>query len=67
MSFPDRLRCASWPCADLKQEFGYGVYDGVSGLFTQPIHGAKQEGVVGFIKGFGKGIGGVLLKPQAGT
>lgn len=51
----------------MKQEFGYGIYDGVSGLFTQPINGAKQEGVGGFIKGFGKGIGGFLLKPHAGT
>ncbi|KAL8831072.1 MAG: hypothetical protein Q9170_005452 [Blastenia crenularia] len=47
------------------KEFGYGMYDGVSGIFTQPIHGAKQEGVGGFIKGVGKGIGGFLLKPQA--
>lgn len=48
------------------QEFGYGVYDGVTGLFTQPIEGAKQEGVAGFVKGFGKGIGGFFLKPSAG-
>ncbi|KAL9596671.1 MAG: hypothetical protein Q9219_005630 [cf. Caloplaca sp. 3 TL-2023] len=47
------------------KEFGYGMYDGVSGIFTQPIRGAKQEGVGGFIKGIGKGIGGLLLKPQA--
>ncbi|KAL8945293.1 MAG: hypothetical protein Q9211_000169 [Gyalolechia sp. 1 TL-2023] len=49
----------------MEQEFGYGMYDGVSGIFTQPIHGAKQEGFGGFIKGVGKGIGGLLLKPQA--
>ncbi|KAI4253660.1 MAG: hypothetical protein L6R42_007492, partial [Xanthoria sp. 1 TBL-2021] len=47
------------------KEFGYGVYDGVTGLFTQPIEGAKQEGVAGFVKGFGKGIGGFFLKPSA--
>ncbi|KAL8899916.1 MAG: hypothetical protein Q9207_005949 [Kuettlingeria erythrocarpa] len=47
------------------KEFGYGIYDGISGLVTQPINGAKQEGVAGFLKGFGKGIGGVILKPQA--
>lgn len=54
-------------CADPKQEFGFGVYDGVSGLFTQPFNGAKHGGVGGFIKGFGKGIGGSILKPSAGT
>lgn len=42
------------------------MYDGVTGLFTQPIEGAKQEGVAGFVKGFGKGIGGFFLKPSAG-
>ncbi|KAI4196827.1 MAG: hypothetical protein LQ350_006293 [Teloschistes chrysophthalmus] len=50
---------------NLKQEFGYGMYDGVSGMVTQPLHGAKQEGFAGFVKGFAKGIGGLLLKPQA--
>ena len=42
------------------------MYDGISGLVTQPLEGAKKEGLVGLIKGFGKGIGGVVLKPQAG-
>ena len=50
----------------MSQEFGLGFYDGVSGLFTQPIQGAKQEGVAGFVKGFGKGVGGLMLKPGAG-
>ena len=48
------------------QEFGFGFYDGISGLVTQPLDGAKKEGVAGLIKGFGKGIGGVVLKPGAG-
>ena len=51
---------------DDAQEFGYGLYDGISGLVTQPLEGAKKEGVLGLIKGIGKGIGGVVLKPQAG-
>lgn len=33
---------------------------------TQPLEGAKKEGVAGLIKGFGKGIGGIVLKPGAG-
>ena len=48
------------------QEFGFGFYDGISGLVTQPIEGVKKEGFTGLIKGFGKGIGGVVLKPGAG-
>ena len=35
-------------------------------MITQPYEGAKREGVAGLIKGFGKGIGGVVLKPNAG-
>lgn len=33
---------------------------------TQPLEGVKKDGVVGLVKGFGKGIGGVVLKPGAG-
>jgi hypothetical protein len=42
------------------------MYDGISGLVTQPLEGAKKGGFGGFVKGFGKGIGGVVLKPSAG-
>lgn len=47
------------------KEFGYGFYDGISGLVTQPLDGAKKEGFGGFVKGIGKGFGGVVLKPGA--
>jgi hypothetical protein len=47
------------------KEFGYGWYDGVTGLFTQPWKGAQKEGASGFAKGIGKGIGGLLTKPGA--
>jgi len=47
------------------REFGYGMYDGITGLVTQPMKGAKKEGAAGFIKGIGKGIGGIALKPGA--
>lgn len=48
------------------KEFGFGLYDGISGLVTQPIKGAQKDGTAGFIKGFGKGIGGLMAKPAAG-
>ncbi|EGX53914.1 hypothetical protein AOL_s00004g573 [Orbilia oligospora ATCC 24927] len=47
------------------KEFAFGFYDGIAGLVTQPVQGAKEEGHLGFWKGFGKGIGGVVLKPGA--
>ena len=44
-----------------------GLYDGYSGVFTQPFRGAREGGVSGFMKGIiGKGLGGFLLKPNAG-
>lgn len=48
------------------KEFGLGLFDGVTGLVTQPLKGAEKQGVEGLIKGFGKGIGGLVLKPAAG-
>ncbi|KAI1119263.1 hypothetical protein F5Y14DRAFT_397185 [Nemania sp. NC0429] len=47
------------------KEFGFGLYDGITGLVTQPLKGAEKEGSAGLLKGFGKGIGGFLLKPAA--
>jgi hypothetical protein len=47
------------------KEFGWGLYDGISGIVTQPWQGAQKEGAMGFVKGFGKGIGGSMLKTAA--
>ncbi|KAG9236997.1 hypothetical protein BJ875DRAFT_191226 [Amylocarpus encephaloides] len=47
--------------------FGLGLYDGLTGFVKQPFDGAKKEGAVGFFKGAGKGIGGLVCKPAAGA
>lgn len=50
-----------------RHELMYGVYDGVTGLVMQPVHG-WQDGhssfgrIAGLGKGFAKGIGGFVLK-----
>lgn len=44
-----------------------GFADGVSGVFTKPISGAKEEGVEGFFKGLGKGAIGLVARPTAGV
>lgn len=49
-----------------RQEFWQTWYDGITGLVTQPHSGWKQGGMGEMAKGVGKGVGGVLLKPQAG-
>ncbi|KAG4034668.1 hypothetical protein MFRU_002g00250 [Monilinia fructicola] len=47
------------------REFRYGMFDGITGLVTQPLRGAEKEGTAGLLKGIGKGIAGVVLKPGA--
>ncbi|MCJ1251613.1 hypothetical protein MMC30_008848 [Trapelia coarctata] len=47
------------------EEFGYGIYDGWTGLVKHPYHGAKEGGALGFAKGMGKGVGGWVLKDLA--
>jgi hypothetical protein len=43
------------------------VYDGIAGLFAQPVIGAVEDGAFGFVKGVGKGVAGVPVKFLAGT
>lgn len=43
-----------------------GVFDGVTGVVTQPISGARNDGVGGFFKGLGKGAVGLVARPTAG-
>jgi hypothetical protein len=49
------------------QALAYGTYDGIAGLFTQPVTGAMEEGPLGFVKGVGKGVVGMPFKFWDGT
>ncbi|EYC32490.1 hypothetical protein Y032_0003g1609 [Ancylostoma ceylanicum] len=46
---------------------GMGVVEGITGVVTKPIEGAKQEGGLGFVKGVGKGLIGVVTRPVSGV
>ena len=48
------------------KDLALGFYDGISGFVTQPIRGAKENGVAGLLSGVVKGVGGLVLKPAAG-
>lgn len=48
-----------------RNEFIYGIHDGVTGVWQQPIRGAKEGGALGFLRGIGIGIGGLVLKDIA--
>ena len=43
------------------KSLGQGIFNGVTGIVTQPIKGAKKDGALGFAKGFGRGIIGYLF------
>ncbi|KAG7134421.1 Sterol 3-beta-glucosyltransferase UGT80B1 like protein [Verticillium longisporum] len=43
-------------------EFVYGIWDGTTGVVLLPVRGAKKDGVAGFVKGTGMGVGGLVLK-----
>ncbi|CAH1251543.1 VPS13A [Branchiostoma lanceolatum] len=44
-----------------------GFVEGVTGVVTKPVEGAKKEGVGGFFKGMGKGLVGVVARPTGGV
>ncbi|KAI4089429.1 MAG: hypothetical protein LQ344_005431 [Seirophora lacunosa] len=47
------------------EEFVFGIYDGITGLWLQPYRGARDHGAFGLFQGIGKGLGGFLLKDMA--
>ncbi|EMD87038.1 glycosyltransferase family 1 protein [Bipolaris maydis ATCC 48331] len=49
------------------KEFGYGLYDGITGLVTDPYKGAKKEGGIGFVKGVGQGIMSLPFRVMSGA
>lgn len=63
---PEKVTSLSSGLKIAGKEFGLGLYDGISGLITQPYRGAQKEGALGLVKGFGKGIGGIACKPASG-
>ncbi|WVQ94968.1 hypothetical protein IAU59_002059 [Kwoniella sp. CBS 9459] len=44
----------------------YGYWDGITGLVTEPVEGAKKEGFVGAIKGMGRSYINATARPAAG-
>src|ERR1700710_2676088 len=63
---PDRITDFKSGVTAAGKGFAYGWYDGISGLVTQPLDGARKHGIKGFLEGIGKGVGGLILKPGSG-
>ncbi|TGO07937.1 hypothetical protein BTUL_0236g00170 [Botrytis tulipae] len=47
------------------KSFGYRFYDGITGIVTKPMQGAKKDGALGFAKGLAKETVGLITKPGA--
>lgn len=43
------------------------MFDGVTGIVTEPVKGARNEGFKGAAKGLASGLLGIVAKPVAGT
>ncbi|EFA79339.1 vacuolar protein sorting-associated protein 13 family protein [Heterostelium album PN500] len=43
--------------------FGKGLFQGITGIVTKPVEGAKKDGIAGFAKGLVQGVVGVAVKP----
>jgi vacuolar protein sorting-associated protein 13A/C len=46
--------------------FFQGFVDGVTGVVTKPVSGARHGGASGFVKGLGKGFLGLVTRPTGG-
>ncbi|CAM9880759.1 unnamed protein product, partial [Sphacelaria rigidula] len=47
--------------------FGHTLKAGVTGIVFRPYQGAKKGGAVGFIKGMGRGVVGLVAAPVSGA
>lgn len=48
------------------QYFGHTVKDGITGVVMKPVRGAKKGGAMGFVKGVGQGVVGLVAAPVSG-
>ncbi|KAI7320990.1 hypothetical protein KC315_g9250 [Hortaea werneckii] len=68
---PDHITDTRSGAVSAGKAFAFGLYDGLTGVFTQPYtEVAKGKGAgkkaAGFCKGLGMGIAGLAFKPTAG-
>lgn len=46
--------------------FGHTVKSGFTGVVSKPLRGAKRGGALGFVKGVGQGVVGLVAAPVSG-
>lgn len=63
----NRPRHAIYGVAAGGEAFASSVTSAMEGVLMKPIEGAESEGALGFFKGVGKGLVGVVTKPVVGV
>lgn len=63
----NRPRHAIYGVAAGGEALASSVVSAMEGIVTKPIQGAETEGALGFFKGVGKGLVGVVTKPAVGV
>ena len=48
------------------KELGLGLFNGITGIFVEPVRGAMDDGIEGLGKGVFRGLLGVAVKPTVG-
>ncbi|XP_064395949.1 intermembrane lipid transfer protein VPS13A-like isoform X2 [Halichondria panicea] len=46
--------------------FAKNVFEGVTGVVTQPVKGLQKEGAIGLLQGTGRGLVGLITRPTGG-
>ena len=49
------------------KKLAHSTWDGISGIWKDPIQGAAEDGYKGAIAGFGQGVMGLVCKPLVGV
>jgi len=62
---PERVTDLRSGLAAAGRVFGLGILDAITGVVIQPLHGAREGGSMGLVKGVGRGLAGIVLKPGA--
>lgn len=62
---PERVTDLKSGFAAAGRTLGFGFLDALSGIIVQPVNGARDGGPVGLVKGIGRGLSGIVLKPGA--
>ncbi|KAI9100369.1 hypothetical protein DFS34DRAFT_482469 [Phlyctochytrium arcticum] len=63
----EHITSASSGAVESGKALAFGIFDGIADFFVKPVEYAREEGAVGFAKGFAIGTMNFVWKPAAGA